>query len=242
MLHAVNQRKAKLAAFKGAGERVPLEDLVTSTIFGSLTFLRSQERAFVLSKLWSGLGLPPLAIDQDLSIDFWPKMLISAPGFRDRYVEPDVTITDASGAVVVVEVKWGAPLSDLELSSQWMALEPSRRAKATHILLVQDPRRYSPSIVECRAALRKAGESGWDLKTRSWREFGDQCRKLTIDPDADPGVRNWARLVHAFLRREMPGGMLGWDNLELLAVPRLENPIYRTRPLAPPPVLRWSVQ
>lgn len=242
MLHAVTQRKAKLSVFKAAGERVPLEDLVTSTIFGSLTFLRYQERAFALSRLWAGLGLQPLSDDQDLSIDFWPKMPVSVAGFRVRYIEPDVTITDPAGSVVLVEVKWGAPLSPMELSSQWLALDAQRRKKASHFLLVQEPNRYLSAIAQCRSALEKAGHSDWKLETRSWREFGDACRKLTIDPAADAGVRTWARLVHAFLRREIPGSMLGWDNLDLLPMPSMKVRGIRALPMACPPAVEWSVQ
>lgn len=242
MLHAVNQRKAKLSAFRGPGSRVPLEDMVTSTVWGSLSFLHTQERSKVLSMLLTGLGLPTLA-DNSQHLHFWPKRDLSSEGFRTRYVEPDLVVTDSAGGMVIVEVKWGAPLGPLELSSQWLSVDSKQRAKARHLLLVTEPAKYDEGVAYCRSALISAGISEWPIVVRSWRTLAELCRRLSLDDYFDSGARAWARQVHAFLKREDPDGMLGWDDL---ALRRLDPFDWSVRSPAwkyeIPIQVQWSVQ
>src|SRR4051794_37556109 len=48
VLHAIRQKKASLPSLFGAGDRRPLEDIVTSTVFGPLEFVCPDARAEVV--------------------------------------------------------------------------------------------------------------------------------------------------------------------------------------------------
>jgi hypothetical protein len=215
MLHAVNHRKAKLQVFRAPGLRVPLEDVVSSTVFGALMFMPANQRLAIVNRLWRDLGLSPFAETDDVQIDFWPKRPIDDSKFRTRYVEPDIVVSSPSGRLTLVEIKWGAQLSDLELSSQWLSLEEKRRKTSDHLLLVLEPRDYDRGVAACRNVLKGRLVTDWPLRIHPWRRFADVCRHLAVDVDLDAGARLWARQVHAFLRREDPDGLAGWENLEL---------------------------
>jgi hypothetical protein len=214
MLHAINNRKARLSAFRGAGIRVPLEDVVTSTIFGPLEFMAPVDRERAIAGIAEALALPIPAAEGSLSAQFWPRFPLSQEGLRARYSEPDLVITDSAGPLVVVEVKWGAPLSENELAAQWISLAPLARRRAIHLLLVQDPEAYRHDFERDGALIEQIGEGPWRSFLKSWRTMAS-LPLLTARPGTYEAVRRWADAVGAFLRREDRLALHGWDEIGL---------------------------
>ena len=139
MLHAINGRKARLGVFRSAGIRVPLEDVVTSTVFGPIEFMSPEDARRSIDLICEALALPLPTSVGPLRAVFWPRLPLADDALRVRYSEPDLVFADDVGLVMVVEIKWGAPLSENELAAQWSALSHVDRGRATHVLLVQEP-------------------------------------------------------------------------------------------------------
>jgi len=215
MLHAINHKKAKLSAFQGAGNRVPIEDIVTSTVFGTLNFLRAEDRHAALTRLLDLLDVDRPAWTGHVHLVLWPKKPFQRSGFRSNYVEPDAEVGDGTSATLIVEVKWGAPLSDRELSSQWLCLPDEAKKLSRHLLLVLEPHQYAQAVKACRRHIEAAGTVDWPLEVRSWRRVAEACQLLAIDASLEISVRHWAQQVQIFLKREDPFSLCGWDSLKL---------------------------
>lgn len=217
MLHAVNRRKARIDAFRGPGLRVPLEDVVTSTIFGPLLFMDQAEAEGAVSLMLSTLGIPRPGWVGPTHLSLWPRRK-TVEALRSSYVEPDAEIVDAAGNALVIEVKWGAPLSVLELAAQWLSLSVDARSASRHLLIVLEPRPYQASIDGDRRVVAANCAVHWPLHLVSWRRMADAFRQIGRDMRLNPGTRRWALTVHGFLRREDPLSLAGWDGLELADV------------------------
>jgi hypothetical protein len=219
MLHAINGRKAKLSAFRAAGQRVPMEDMITSTVFGPLAFLDNIEMSAVLDGFLTRLGVARPAWVGAQHLSLWPKHAEVPKDLRSSYIEPDLVISDQDGASLIIEVKWGAPLGTRELASQWLSLGEGRRMKSVHLLLVLEPHVYREHVASDTALVADRSDMAWPLFTRSWREAADAFRATSADGGLGPGTRRWAESVHSFLRREDPGALVGWPSLGLVPVP-----------------------
>jgi len=222
VLHAVNSKKARLDAFRGPGHRLPLEDIITSTIFGPLLFMDPIEAATALSLVLSGVGYSRPEWQGPTHLTLWPKHK-TVYELRSRHVEPDAEIVDASGSTLVIEIKWGAPLSPHELASQWLALKQSDRKTSRHLLIVLEPQlHYHEAIARDRATIARHCDLPWTIKMVTWRRMSDAFRVLGADMRLDSGTRRWALGVHGLLRREDRLALSGWQGLDITSVP--ENP------------------
>lgn len=215
-MHAINNRKARLGLFRSAGIRVPLEDVVTSTVFGPLEFMSPDDCQRSIELIREALGLPPQYSAGPLRALFWPRLFLQDEKLRSRYSEPDLVFADDEGPMIVVEIKWGAPLSDRELAAQWAALEPGDRRRAVHVLLVQEPGLYRRSVEIDRAFIDDRGIGPWTLLVRSWRSLA-AIAVLSRGSDASDAVKRWASAVTAFLLREHRTAIRGWDDISLVA-------------------------
>ena len=221
MLHAVNNRKARLGAFRGAGIRVPLEDVVTSTVFGPLEFMSAEDRRRSIDLVCEALAVEIAERRGPMRVLFWPRLPVSDASLRTRYSEPDLMLADDVGPVMVVEIKWGASLSERELASQWTAIGSSGRRRAVHLLLVQEPGIYRRDVDLDREMVDAAGMGPWPLQMRNWRSL-TAVEVLSRRADASEPVRAWASAVTAFLRREHRMSMHGWDEIGLMSVEEAE--------------------
>lgn len=231
MLHAVNRKKARLHAFRGAGQRVPLEDVVTSTVFGPLEYIDQAEATTAISHMLIELGIDPPVWDGPTHLSLWPKKKTDAR-FRSNYVEPDAEIVDASGTALVIEVKWDAGLGPSELASQWLALNPDARRRSRHLFIARETGRYRPWIEQDRLHINDNCESEWPLHVVTWRRMADAFRVIGADISLNPGTRRWALGVVAFLKREDPLSISGWHGLGLEPV-KPSSWVYRERWFSP---------
>jgi hypothetical protein len=222
MLHAINRKKARLDVFRAAGQRVPLEDIVTSTVFGTLSLLRAEDQQEALTLLFTSMGATLPSWLGAPHILLWPKRQLIARGLRERYVEPDVEIVDGSGASLIIEVKWGARLGLHELSAQWLSLSPAARTASRHILLVLEPAAYRREVEKERVTVRERTRQAWPFQLCSWRDVADACRQLAAHVGLEQSIRHWAQQVQIFLLREDPKTLGGWSNLELVPVSPIE--------------------
>src|SRR5947209_8129639 len=101
MLHALVQKKVPIRGLFQEQSRVPLEDIVTSTIFGPLAFMSGHDRKSVLSLLSQEMRLD-LKIEADPCLDFWKRR--PSNQFRSRSVEPDLVITLSPLRRLIVEI------------------------------------------------------------------------------------------------------------------------------------------
>ncbi len=111
MLEAVAKRKAHWLLRAGSSEcytggKRPQEDLVTSTVFGSIRLMPLDAQRPALSALLGEKVINDhLPGPGRIKIELWPRF-----GTVDRkYVEPDVVLT-CDAHCLVIEVKWHAIL------------------------------------------------------------------------------------------------------------------------------------
>lgn len=217
MLQAVNRKKAKLDVFRGAGLRVPLEDVVTSTVFGPLQFIDQTEVTAAIDRLLLTLGIARPIWVGPTHLELWPRR--KAPSnLRSNYVEPDAEIVDSSGNSLMIEVKWGAPLGLNELAAQWLSLPPEARSTSRHLLLVLETAPYAAAVATDRKLVATACDLGWPLIPINWRRMADAFRAIGADISLNAGTRRWALGVHGFLRREDPLSLVGWSSLDMAPV------------------------
>jgi hypothetical protein len=226
MLHAVNGGKARLRGEGSDGGRTPIEDIVTSTVFGPLDYMNNDDRRELLRSLLEHMHIPQLS-DHVPQLHFWVKRPTTT--FRERSVEPDLVINFGPVSKLVVEVKWGAALSARELAAQWASLSSQEQGGSRHLILTRDPPRYRDHIADDREALRVHGVSNWQLHECSWREFARILRTLALLPRLSSQVKAWATDAAAFLAREEFRVMVGWSNLGLWPVPLVESSAWRRK-------------
>lgn len=125
MMEAVARRKARWLFCAGsdknfAGKRRPQEDMVTSAVFGSIRLMSPEDRFRAVELLLGREAFDATGFirDHDIEIELWPRL--AGPNGR-QHVEPDVLLKAAS-KTVIVEVKWHASLSELQLEQQIAAV------------------------------------------------------------------------------------------------------------------------
>ena len=195
ILHAVIHRKARIRL---QDTRSPVEDTITSTIFGLLNYVPPGDAWLAVARLLE-IQNPPWgpAVPDEVVVEFWPKMPSS---YRARYVEPDVRISAKqarkSVGEILIEVKWEAELGSDQLIAQWFSLAEAARERTVHVALTLDAAGARHAADQ---QLEKAGsERGrWEshLVVVAWHDF---CRNL----DGLSGIGalgRWRRDVQSFL-------------------------------------------
>jgi hypothetical protein len=113
VLHAVVRRKAS-TFLRSKGTRTPLEDIITSTVFGPLQFFAPAD---ALEALTVAFDLPrPQWTPAACWFGFWPRGV-------DDSIEPDLSVRFEGGhgerVTLLVEVKWNAPFGEAQALRQW---------------------------------------------------------------------------------------------------------------------------
>lgn len=180
MLEAVARRKANWLFNAGSektfnGKRRPQEDMVTSAVFGSIWQMSQLDRYGSLEILlgheaFKATGFTP---EVDINVSFWPRL----PGHAGRmHVEPDI-ILKAADKLVIVEVKWHAPLSKRQLEQQVKAVGSD---KITAVVMLGEA-----SVQDKICGVRAF--------RRTWRDVAAELQKAN-------GPRRWQATMLAFLQ------------------------------------------
>mgnify|MGYP003584535863 CR=1 FL=1 len=115
-------------------ERIPREDEITSTVFGSLRYFDAKQVHHFLFRLMDKQpkeGFEPASH----SLNFWPSKRHAWNNKINQRTEPDLVIDfkNESGSVVeriIVELKWGSGLGVDQLAREWHAFNEGE----THLI------------------------------------------------------------------------------------------------------------
>ena len=220
MLEAVARGKAGgLLSRHAAGAfgtvRRPQEDLVTSAVLGTLTFLPAPDRRRALDCLLgdtarSVADLPP---DGDVTVGLWP----SLPGAGERFVvEPDAIVA-VGGRVVIVEVKWHAPLPGRQIADEIAAA----LAHETNRSDTGSERREVAALLLLGGMWSGPDElDGVPVIGRTWRNLSaDLAPAETHNATTDTPFRRWRDAVGRFLRATDLGHVFTGLNADALGAP-----------------------
>ncbi|MGH2342453.1 hypothetical protein ACRC7T_13340 [Segnochrobactraceae bacterium EtOH-i3] len=214
MLHAINAGKASLEKVLGEeAVRHPREDLITSALFGTLDFLTPAARRTALRLLtgWNGNGEPEIYL--------WPQFKID--GHR---VEPDVLVLERTAEAAqrfwIVEVKWGAPLGDEQISREIRAVRngfplrrlptslPSKNRTVSGYTLLGAEKSHTGAF---QSATRLAENAGINLRSDTWKSVRERLSSINSD---DYSLNQWIEVTHQFLSETSKGAGLGrWPAL-----------------------------
>ena len=206
MLHATC-RPGKTTLYKryighrdGSEKKVHEEDEITSTVLGPLDFFSPRE----VFGFWNGVlihaagqGLPLQTDPESVTILFWNSRQSSAGA---RRIEPDVRVDfrwpDGTRCILLVEVKWRAPLSGHDqLHAQWQEyLTEDERKVAVHLFIAPE--------ISAGAAARELGAGDvWNgkLVLISWLQIRGALADIGFT-DRN-GFGRWARVADGFLER-----------------------------------------
>jgi hypothetical protein len=205
MLHAIAKKgkstlyRRYLGSRDGEERKVNEEDEITSTIFGPLDFMPTDD-VFgfwqrILESAGQGTFLPPGTPSQ-ITMDMWPKR--PNPGTNES-IEPDVMVRMTwpdTFRILLIELKWRSPLSgEDQLHKQWQYfLTPNERSQALHLFI-------APEISAGAGALnnQNAGGNVWGnrLLLLPWM----QIRAVLNQFPLIGGLSRWAKLADCFLER-----------------------------------------
>lgn len=190
MFEAVARKKANwlFAVSRGAEgalvKRRPQEDLITSSVFGSIRLLPLPDRHAAL-RLLLGPGYPwgdNGNSEQEIEIELWKKLPLTGVEGR-KFSEPDVLLS-CGGRTIIVEVKWYASLSDQQIELQ---------IEASH----QNSLNVAGVIV-----LGEVGEADTVENTpRTWRTWRDVSGDLQRNSRKDTPFADWVHMLEAFLQQ-----------------------------------------
>lgn len=190
MLAAERQRKVRSLGAEDALARD--EDLVTSTVFGLLSYLPRGRGLGALFQTLVGDHPPTEAV----SLTFWPE---------DSGTEPDVVL-ETQHAIVLIEAKLDAPFGSNQLGREWLWLlrrvkqrEAAAAAQAEEsprlmiVTITRRPlgdvelrRRISADLLELRSVLPGPTEN--EVRATTWHEIADlilQSRSTELEAHAD---------------------------------------------------------
>lgn len=210
MLHAMIARKARMSKIIDGAGKQPREDLVTSSLFGTLCFLSSSARRQALTALICA------DLRNDVEIKLWPKFKLEG-----RIVEPDVVIrTTLNGRseLWIVEVKWGAHLHNNQVNREIAAVIQGDCIRGgiprgQHLLrgytLLGMEAHHEDAIGSARKSHNELGIHGI-----SWHQATERLDELLRSPGIDHGLTVWAKVAADFLRGTPQGSVLGpWPDL-----------------------------
>ena len=203
MLHATYRGKTRLpqqhyaTARNFGGVRRTQEDEITSTVFGPLA-LMPQETSY---RFWSRFvdEVPDNTAGWRVTTELWP---------RTGTIEPDLraTLEHSSGErrVIVVEVKWNAPLHEGQLHDQWdQSFGSSECASRWHVFI-------GKSIFQATSKEQRHSR----LIPYTWLDFVDALSSERLT-GSDVLLKQWAQLVVAFLHACGIQRFRGFDHLVL---------------------------
>ena len=108
MLHAIANNKATAFVNRLSTEesiRQPLEDMITSTVFGPLDLMSDELAAQGLSQI---LGPKVRAFQlRSATLSFWPRQELGTTQYRQSDVEAQCQRGGAQPIQLRIEVKWG---------------------------------------------------------------------------------------------------------------------------------------
>ncbi len=107
MLKAQIQQKVPVSL----GDWSRSEDLLTSSIFGSLSYYHDDVIASAIGAARMLAGSRPPNLIPPLRLEFWP---------QHEYAEPDVVLTDSQGNICIIEAKLDAPFGERQLEREWI--------------------------------------------------------------------------------------------------------------------------
>ncbi|WP_157020540.1 hypothetical protein [Paracoccus sp. 228] len=234
MLHALNNKKARLdRVIKGVAKQ-PREDLITSTVFGALDFMDVRSRAAALKALLQ------LELSSTARMILWPRFY--REGQRQR-VEPDVVICDGQDCHII-EVKWGAYLGAGQLERQIGAVSNwVYRSEEHRQLIGRAPRRVKTLTVlgfEKHHAVQVAAcaEHDTQVLSRTWQAVAKDMLALKQQPDGP--LTAWSQQVHQFLTNTPKARtMQGWPALDSPGTGCLKFNSISFRDLIPVPQSTW---
>lgn len=232
MLHALNNKKARLDRIIKGVAKQPREDLITSTLFGSLDFMSDASRAEALRALL-GLDLGPVS-----KMTLWPMFYRGS-----QRVEPDLVIFDGQDCHIV-EVKWGAYLGigqlerQLDAVAKWGCrkqdldlLGPAPR-KVNTLTVLGFERHHAPQVAACA---KHAGP----IRQRTWQEVARNMWELKLK--SKDALAAWAQQVHQFLTNTPKARTLtGWPTLVPIGPGNMNFNAIRPLDLVPVPAMAWT--
>ncbi|WP_299845297.1 hypothetical protein [uncultured Jannaschia sp.] len=162
----------------------PQEDMVTSTIFDSMALLPMPDRRHAFDLVIGkdclvASGFPDGA---DIDARLWHRFR-NTPGRRS--VEPDVLLT-CENRVILVEVKWHAPLPKRQVTDEIAAAQGDGHNLCAVLLL------------GVAGDFEERSENTPPVFYRTWREVSAD---LKPNDQNDDSIDRWKRMVHGFLQK-----------------------------------------
>ena len=195
----------------------PIEDEVTSCVFGPLRFMEPRQ-AWASCLMLFDIQDSASDLEPDrICIRFWPKFFRNDG--RGSYVEPDVHILAWRNgeliATILVEIKWGAALGFDQLLDQWRFMEAGRyvpevlRSRSWHVLLSDRPTRDT-ACIENQRARADDEDIPWEnrLIVRAWHQVANQLSEWVRCPET---LTSWRRDLIDFLSAV---GVVPFDGFE----------------------------
>lgn len=220
MFDAVIAKKARMEKILHDAKRNPREDLVTSSLFGSLRLLTPEARKAALSVLCNH------SLPSDATIYLWPFFV-----GKGENSEPDVVLEfmqDGRRAFWIVEVKWGAPLGADQSAREIRTVRSGRcrrggvpagnRNVLGYTLLGAEPQHEKAMAALSLTVLQELENvSANNIKSLAWTTVAENLRVLeSKTPDA--GLKSWSRLSSNFLAGQPQGAVLSkWPTMPMPA-------------------------
>lgn len=209
MFDAVVARKARMRKIIDGSGKQPREDLVTSSLFGTIRFLTPEGQKKALEALVGTTICGPA------EIYLWPYLR-----GEGEISEPDVVIKSGDGAYWIVEVKWGAGLGENQVAREIRTVRegecrrgglPGEHRNVVGYTLLGALKSHLPEMDEARREF--AGVRIFDFP---WPDVTERLRRLARGNADDPGLVAWSRLAANFLGGEPEGRVLGeWPALQM---------------------------
>jgi hypothetical protein len=181
MLQAVAKRKDR-NSFK------PFEDVVTSCVFGPLSYLPVEQVWGFFKKLIPDERLWPNVVPDRHEFHFWKNIAESGR------VEPDLIVrffdnyNNAPLLTLLIEIKWkNSSLYPDQLEKQWNCIPKAEQGTCIHLCLVKDTASAKKEIAEYREER---------LFCTGWLNLAE-----TMHDHFPPPSDSWASDVRAFLQR-----------------------------------------
>lgn len=214
MFDAVIAKKARMEKILHDAKRNPREDLVTSSLFGTLRLLTPEARKAALSVLCDH------SLPSDATIYLWPFFV-----GKGENSEPDVVLEfmqDGRRAFWIVEVKWGAPLGADQSAREIRTVLSGRcrrggvpageRKVLGYTLLGAEPQ-HKKAMADLRPTMQNVLTNG--IKSLAWTTVAENLRCLASET-TDAGLKSWSRLSANFLAGQPQGAMLGeWPTMTM---------------------------
>ncbi len=210
MFDAVIAHKARMdMVIDGLGKQ-PREDLVTSTLFGTLRFLTAKGRQRAIEALVGA------TISAPLEIYLWPYLR-----GKGENSEPDVVIRSEDDSYWIVEVKWGAGLGADQVGREVRTVQqgecrrgglPEGIRKVVGYTLLGALDKHIPAVDGARREM----ENLLSVFALPWTVVTERLRCLAKSNADDPGLVAWSRLAARFLGGEPEGRVLDeWPALKM---------------------------